>query len=65
MRKKTPKEFHTFVAFFAVTGIRLVLFLTLLDIFKDKSVNSAVKNKKWWTKMADQKLNLNINLGEI
>ena len=65
IRKKTPKEFHTFVAFFAVTGIRLVFFLAVLDIFKDKSVNLTVKNKKWWNKMADQKLNLNINLGEI
>ena len=45
--------------------IRLVLFLTVLGIFKDKSVNLTIKNKKWWTKMADQKLNLNINLGEI
>ena len=58
-------EFHTFVAFFAITVTRLVLFFAVLDIFKDKSVNLTVKNKKWWTKMADQKLNSNINLGEI
>ena len=45
--------------------IRLVLFVTVLDIFKDKSVNLTVKNIKCWIKMADQKLNLNINLGEI
>ena len=45
--------------------IRLVLFLTVLNIFKDKSLNLTVGNKKWWSKMADQKLNLNINLGEI
>ena len=45
--------------------IRLVLFSTVLDIFKDKSVNLTVKNKKWWIKMTDQKLNLNTNLGEV
>ena len=45
--------------------IRLVLFSTVLEILKDKSVNLTVKNKKWWTKMADQKLNLHVNLGEI
>ena len=44
--------------------IRLVLFLTVLDIFTDKSVNLTVE-KKWWIKMADQKLNLKINLGKI
>ena len=44
--------------------IRFVLFLTFLDIFKDKSVNSTVEKKELWSKMADQKLNLNINLGE-
>ena len=27
--------------------IRLVLFLTVLDIFNDKSVNSTFRNKKW------------------
>ena len=37
---------------------RLVLFLMVLDICKDKSVNLKVINKKWWTKKADEKLNL-------
>ena len=45
--------------------IHLVLFLTVRDIFNDESVNSTLRNKKWPDQMADQKLNLNINLGEI
>ena len=45
--------------------IGLVLFLTVLDIFNDESVNSTFKNKKWPDQIADQKLNLNINLDEI
>ena len=45
--------------------IRLVLFLTVLDIFNDESVNQHLEIKNGRTKMADRKLNLNLNLGEI
>ena len=45
--------------------IRLVLFLTVLDIFNDESVNSTFRNKKWPDQMAEKKLNFNTNLGEI
>ena len=42
------------------------VFLTILDIFEDESVTSTFRNKKnGRTKMTDQKLNLNMNLGEI
>ena len=51
--------------FLVSLGFAWYFFLAVLDIFEGKSVNLTVKNKKWWTKMADQKLNLNINLGEI
>ena len=44
--------------------IRLVLFLTVLDIFNDESVNSRFK-KKLPDQNSCQKLNLNVNLGEI
>ena len=40
---------------------RLILFLTVLDIFDDEIMNSTFRNKK----MADQKLYSNINLCEI
>ena len=44
----------------------LVTFLTVFNIFYDESVNSTFRNlKKKQTKMADQKLNLNINSSEI
>ena len=48
-----------------------VLCLTILHIFDDESVNSTFRYKKkpqnrnGGTKMADQKSNLNITLGEI
>ena len=45
--------------------IRLVLFLTVLHIFNDEFVNSTFRNKKRPDQKAEQKLNFNINLGEI
>ena len=46
--------------------IRLILFLTVLDIAYDESVDSTFRNlKNGGIKMADHKLNPYINLGEI
>ena len=45
--------------------IAFVTVLTVLEILYDESVNSSFKNKKGGTKMADERLNLNIDLGEI
>ena len=45
---------------------RLILFLTVLDISNDESVNSTLRNKKnGATQMTDWKLNLHIKLGVI
>ena len=44
----------------------LVTFLMVFDIFNDESVDSIIKNKKnGEDKMADEKLNLNINFCKI
>ena len=32
---------------YSILMIRLVLFLTVLDIFNDESVNLTFRNKKW------------------
>ena len=43
--------------------IRLVLFLTVLDIFNDESVNSTFRNKKWLDQNGWPKIKFEYKLG--
>ena len=43
--------------------IRLVLFLTVLDIFNDESVNSTFRNKKWADQNVWPKIKFEYKLG--
>ena len=68
IRKKTPDEFHIFVVFFAISGIRTDLPTDIwwLRVFENADYESELKKKikikNGGFNMADQNLNCNYKL---